>query len=76
MRAIEKAGYRPGDDVALAIDAASTEFFKNGKYELAGEGKACRRDHDGSILEDLASRFPIVSIEDGMSEDDWTAGSR
>ena len=71
MRAIEKAGYNPGDDVALAIDAASTEFFKNGKYELAGEGKSLSPDQMVRYWEDLASRFPIVSIEDGMSEDDW-----
>jgi enolase len=71
MRAIEKAGYNPGDDVALAIDAASTEFFKNGKYELVGEGKSLSPDQMVRYWEDLASRFPIVSIEDGMSEDDW-----
>jgi enolase len=71
MRAIEKAGYKPGDDVALAIDAASTEFFKNGKYKLAGEGKSLSPDQMVRYWEDLASRFPIVSIEDGMSEDDW-----
>jgi enolase len=71
MRAIEKAGYAPGDEVALAIDAASTEFFKNGKYNLAGEGKVLSPDEMVRYWEDLAGRFPIVSIEDGMSEDDW-----
>ena len=71
MRAIEKAGYAPGDEVALAIDAASTEFFKNGKYSLAGEGKLLSPDEMVRYWEDLAGRFPIVSIEDGMSEDDW-----
>lgn len=71
MRAIEKAGYTPGDDVALAIDAASTEFFKNGKYNLAGEGKILSPDEMVRYWEDLVGRFPIVSIEDGMSEDDW-----
>ena len=71
MRAIEKAGYTPGDEVALAVDAASTEFFKNGKYELVGEGKSLSPDQMVRYWEDLASRFPIVSIEDGMSEDDW-----
>jgi enolase len=71
MRAIEKAGYAPGDEVALAIDAASTEFFKNGKYNLAGEGKILSPDEMVRYWEDLAGRFPIVSIEDGMSEDDW-----
>ena len=71
MRAIEKAGYAPGDEVALAIDAASTEFFKNGNYNLAGEGKILSPDEMVRYWEDLAGRFPIVSIEDGMSEDDW-----
>jgi enolase len=71
MRAIEKAGYTPGDDVVLALDAASTEFFKNGKYELEGEGKSLTPDQMVRYWEDLVGRFPIVSIEDGMSEDDW-----
>jgi enolase len=71
MRAIEKAGYTPGDDVVLALDAASTEFFKNGKYELEGEGKSLAPDQMVRYWEDLVGRFPIVSIEDGMSEDDW-----
>jgi len=71
MRAIEKAGYTPGDDVVLALDAASTEFFKNGKYELEGEGKSLSPDKMVRYWEDLVGRFPIVSIEDGMSEDDW-----
>jgi enolase len=71
IRAIEKAGYTPGDEVALAIDAASTEFFKNGKYELAGEGKSLSPEQMVRYWEDLVSRFPIVSVEDGMSEDDW-----
>ena len=71
MKSIEKAGYKPGDDVVLALDCASTEFYKNGKYELAGEGKSF--DSAGMVryLEDLATRFPIISIEDGMGEDDW-----
>ena len=71
MKSIEKAGYKPGDDVMLALDCASTEFYKNGKYELAGESKSL--DSAGMVryLEDLASRFPIISIEDGMGEDDW-----
>jgi enolase len=71
MKSIEKAGYKPGDDVMLALDCASTEFYKNSKYELAGEGKSL--DSAGMVryLEDLASRFPIISIEDGMGEDDW-----
>jgi len=71
MKAIESAGYTPGDDVVLALDVASTEFFKNGVYHLEGEGK--KLDSDGMVkyLEDLAARYPIVSIEDGMAEDDW-----
>ncbi len=71
MKAIEAAGYKPGDDVMLALDAASTEFFKNGKYELAGEGKSLSPDQMVSYWADLVGRYPIISIEDGMSEDDW-----
>ena len=71
MKSIEAAGYKPGDDVFLALDAASTEFFKNGRYNLEGEGK--QLDSDGMVryLADLAARYPIISIEDGMAEDDW-----
>ncbi len=71
MKSIEKAGYKPGDDVMLALDCASTEFYKGGKYELHGEGKSL--DSAGMVryLEDLVNRFPIISIEDGMAEDDW-----
>jgi enolase len=71
MRAIEAAGYRPGEQVALALDAASTEFFKNGTYDMEGEGK--KLDAGGMVrfYEDLVRRFPIISIEDGMAEDDW-----
>ncbi|WP_448187421.1 phosphopyruvate hydratase [Azospirillum sp. sgz301742] len=71
MKAIEAAGYKPGDDVMLALDSASTEFFKNGKYELAGEGKSLTPDQMVRYYEDLIGRYPIISIEDGMSEDDW-----
>ncbi|WP_372399686.1 phosphopyruvate hydratase [Azospirillum sp. HJ39] len=71
MKAIEAAGYRPGDDVMLAIDAASTEFFKNGKYELAGEGKSLSPEQMVSYWADLVGRYPIISVEDGMAEDDW-----
>jgi enolase len=71
MRAIEVAGYTPGDDVALALDAASTEFFKDGRYHLAGEGKILGPDEMVRYWEDLIGRFPIISIEDGMAEDDW-----
>jgi enolase len=71
MRAIEAAGYRPGEHVKLALDPASTEFFKNGVYDLEGEGK--KLDPAGMVkfYEDLCRRYPIVSIEDGMAEDDW-----
>jgi len=70
-RAVEKAGYRPGEDVTFAIDAASSEFFKDGRYVLEGEGKTF--DSAGMIdyLADLAARYPIQSIEDGLAEDDW-----
>ncbi|NUB32132.1 phosphopyruvate hydratase [Azospirillum brasilense] len=71
MKAIEAAGYKPGDDVMLAIDAASTEFFKNGRYELAGEGKSLAPEQMVSYWADLVGRYPIISIEDGMAEDDW-----
>lgn len=71
MKAIESAGYKPGDDVMLALDCASTEFYKNGKYELAGEGKSLDSAGMAKYLEDLVSRYPIISIEDGMGEDDW-----
>ncbi len=71
VKAIEKAGYKPGEDVYLALDPASTEFFKNGKYVLEGEGKTLSPDQMVKVYEDLTSRYPIVSIEDGMAEDDW-----
>jgi len=71
MKSIEKAGYRPGEDVTLALDPASTEFFKNGKYVLEGEGKTLDPSGMVKVYADLCSRYPIVSIEDGMAEDDW-----
>lgn len=70
-RAIEKAGYRPGDNVMLALDPASTEFFKNGKYRLVGEDRVLEPGAMVDFYRDLCARFPIVSIEDGMAEDDW-----
>ncbi len=70
-KAIEAAGYRPGDDIALALDAAASEFFADGKYELKGEGKTLDAAALTACYEDLAGRYPIVSIEDGMAEDDW-----
>src|SRR5215468_5053136 len=67
MKAIEAAGYGPGDDVVLALDCAATEFYKGGRYELAGEGKSLDGAGMVKYLADLARRFPIVSIEDGMA---------
>ena len=71
VKSIEDAGYKPGDDVVLAIDAASSEFYKNGKYEMTGEGKSYTNAQMVEFYKDLCSRFPIFSIEDGMAEDDW-----
>jgi len=71
MKAIESAGYKPGDDVTLALDTASSEFYKNGKYELEGEGKSLDAAGMCEYYADLVARFPIVSIEDGLDEDDW-----
>ncbi len=71
MRAIEKAGYEPGGDVFLALDCAATEFYGQGKYHLAGEGRTLSSDEMVSYLADFAARYPIFSIEDGMAEDDW-----
>jgi enolase len=70
-KAIQGAGYRPGDDVMLALDCASTEFYKNGKYAMEGEGKSLDSGGMVKYLADLVARYPIVSIEDGMAEDDW-----
>ena len=70
-KAIETAGYNLGEDICLALDAASTEFFRNGKYELAGEGKSLGPDEMVAYYADLVGRYPIISIEDGMAEDDW-----
>jgi enolase len=71
LKSIEKAGYTPGDDVALALDCASTEYFKKGKYEMEGEGKSLSPEQHAQFLADLVSRYPIISIEDGMAEDDF-----
>ena len=71
MKSIEAAGYKPGVDIALALDCASTEFFKDGKYSLHGEGKTLDPEAMANYLADLVARYPIVSIEDGMSEDDF-----
>jgi enolase len=70
-KAVEKAGYRPGEDVFFALDPASTEFFKGGKYHLEGEGKVLDGEAMVRYYADLVGRYPIVSIEDGCAEDDW-----
>jgi enolase len=75
MRAIARAGYRPGEDVALALDPASTEFFKDGRYHLDGEGKSLDSEGLARLYEELCRHYPIVSIEDGMAEDDWDGWS-
>jgi enolase len=71
MESIEAAGYTPGDDVLLALDCAATEFFKDGAYHLEGEGRTLSPDEMAAYLADLCARYPIVSIEDGMGEDDF-----
>ena len=71
MASVEKAGYRPGDDVMLALDCAATEFFKNGKYDISGENRILSSHEMAEYLADLSRRYPILSIEDGMAEDDF-----
>ena len=71
MKAIEKAGYKSGTDITLALDSASTEFYEDGVYNLAGEGKKLKVDEMVSYYKDLVKAYPIKSIEDGMAEDDW-----
>jgi enolase len=71
MKAIEAAGYKPGDDICLTLDPASTEFFKGGAYRYEGEGKVRSPDEQAKYLAELVGRYPIVSIEDGMAEDDF-----
>jgi enolase len=71
MKSIEQAGYRPGDDVVLALDCAATEFYKDGAYRMVGEGKTFSSAEMAGYLADLTGRYPIASIEDGMAEDDF-----
>ena len=71
MQAVEKAGYSAGDDVMLALDAASTEFFADGQYNLKGENKVLSSAEMADYLAALVGDYPIISIEDGMAEDDW-----
>ena len=72
LEAINKAGYAAGEDVLLGLDVASTEFFENGKYNLVGEGKRLTSEQFVDFLADWARKYPIVTIEDGMAEDDWS----
>lgn len=71
VKSIETAGYKPGEDVVLALDAASSEFYKDGKYVLAGEGKTFTSEEIVKYYADLKANYPIMSLEDGMAEDDW-----
>ncbi|HKL05730.1 MAG TPA: phosphopyruvate hydratase [Roseovarius sp.] len=71
LASIEKAGYKPGEDIYLALDCAATEYYKNGKYEFSGEGKSLTSAENVDYLKSLCDDYPIISIEDGMSEDDW-----
>jgi enolase len=71
LKSIEKAGYVPGEDIYLALDCASTEYYRDGKYELKGEGKSLTSAENVAYLEALVNDYPIISIEDGMAEDDW-----
>ncbi len=71
LNSIEKAGYVPGEDIYLALDCASTEYYRDGKYELKGEGKSLTSAENVAYLEALVNDYPIISIEDGMAEDDW-----
>jgi enolase len=71
LKSIEKAGYKPGSDIYLALDCAATEYYKDGKYEMKGEGKSLTSAENVDYLAALVADYPIISIEDGMSEDDW-----
>ena len=71
LKSIEKAGYRPGEDICLALDCAATEYFKGGQYVMKGEGKTLSVEENVDYLAALAADYPIISIEDGCSEDDW-----
>ncbi|MEP1587182.1 MAG: phosphopyruvate hydratase [Tateyamaria sp.] len=71
MKSIEKAGYTPGEEICLALDCAASEYFKDGKYVLAGEGKSLTSQENADYLAALVADYPIISIEDGMDEDDW-----
>ncbi|MCR9219962.1 MAG: phosphopyruvate hydratase [Alphaproteobacteria bacterium] len=76
MKAIEAAGYKPGDDVALALDCAATEYYEGGRYEMRGAGRSLDAAGNADYLKTLVESYPILSIEDGMAEDDWEGWSR
>jgi enolase len=71
IKAIEKSGYKPGEEIFLALDCAATEYYKGGKYDMAGEGLSLSAEENVAFLAGLVSDYPIISIEDGCSEDDW-----
>ncbi len=71
LRSVEKAGYRPGEDIVLALDCAATEYFRDGRYEMTGEGLSLTADENVAYLASLVADYPIFSVEDGMAEDDW-----
>ena len=76
LKSVSDAGYAPGDQVTIALDAAASEFYRDGRYELAGEGLSLTSDEMVAYYEDLCGRYPIVSLEDGMAEDDWDGWAR
>lgn len=71
LKSIEKAGYKPGEDIHLALDCAATEYYRDGKYDMKGEGKKLSSEENAAYLAALVADYPIISIEDGMGEDDW-----
>ncbi|MCZ4351437.1 phosphopyruvate hydratase [Roseovarius aestuarii] len=71
LRSVEKAGYTPGEDICLALDCAATEYYKDGQYVMSGEGKSLGSQENAAYLQALVADYPIISIEDGMAEDDW-----
>jgi enolase len=76
VKAIEAAGFRPGEDIYLALDCAATEYFRDGKYHMEGEGAVMTRDENAAFLMGLVKDYPIISIEDGMAEDDWNGWAK
>ena len=76
VKAVETAGFKPGDDICLALDCAATEYYRDGKYHMEGEGAVMIRDENAAFLMGLVKDYPIVSIEDGMAEDDWNGWAK